>query len=103
MILAGSGIFVGERELEVDLLPAAADQIKKTYAQLRTGRTARERFNNAVDSVAAGRAKEAKRLLAHINRVGKCRFAQRLAPKLKDVEAPKYIASAIETVIRLVR
>ena len=97
------GIFVGQMELEIDLLPAAADEMKRTYSQLHTGRTASERFGIAVDAVVSGNQEAAKTVLKHINRVGKGRFAQRLAPKLKDISPPEYIVSAIESVMKLVQ
>ena len=89
------GVMVGERTLEIDLIATGRDAMCDAYDELVDRATPRKRFRD--DSLAALTHEEARtKLLARIERVGKGRYAQRLAAHIDDVEPPPYIASVIE-------
>lgn len=100
--LASQGIFVGEDTLEVDLLDQFSDEMKETYSELRNSEKANQNFSAAVDGALSDTALR-QDMLDRIEAVGKGRFAQRLASKVKDQNPPEYIQQAIEYVVNLTR
>jgi len=101
--LANDGIFVGDHTLEIDLLDSLADEMKETYTDLRGSGTASSRFAKLVDAAVGGNDDSKTGVLAPIERIGKGRFGQRLASKIEKQPAPKYIAEAIDQIVKIVR
>lgn len=97
-----SKVFVGDRTLELDLLPQARDAMEAAYNQLHSGEVKRSNFSAALDGYIAGEPDDAGRVLARITETGKGRYAQRLASVLGDTPPPDYVAAAIERIIELV-
>jgi hypothetical protein len=73
----------------------------QAYEELVIGETARERFLEAL-SAAPDDLESANKALTRIERVGKGRYAQRVAEHLADVEPPEHIAAALDAVQKLV-
>ena len=101
--LAEQGIFVGNRTLELDLLDNFSPEIVAAYAELHGSALAQTRFKTAVAGAAKVDEAESKEMVLRIERIGKGRFAQRLAEKAKGKDAPAYIKNAIERIVRLVK
>jgi putative ATP-dependent endonuclease of OLD family len=99
--LADEGIFVGDHTLEIDLLDQLADEMKSTYAELRNSDTSSQKFSKSVDSAIKGDGQAIADVLARIERIGKGRFAQRLAGKIDKQAPPSYIGKAIKHMVRL--
>jgi putative ATP-dependent endonuclease of OLD family len=96
-----SGVFLNSHTLEVDLWRANAVQpFCDTLAELAESHSAAERATS-------WRARPAEvsldELLADVGRIGKGRFAQRLAPRLRREHCPEYIEQAIQYVVDSVR
>jgi putative ATP-dependent endonuclease of OLD family len=94
-------VFVGDRTLEIDLLPEAEDAMYNAYEELVSGPTARQKFAEAL-AAAPDDSTSADDLLNRIERLGKGRYAQRVAEHLAGVEPPDYIAGALGAVQRLI-
>lgn len=101
--LAEQGIFIGEHTLELDLLSSLADEMKSAYTELRNSAQASARFDAAVDGALFGDEEAIAQMLSRIEAIGKGRFAQRLASKIKDQTPPLYIQQAIEFIVDQVR
>jgi putative ATP-dependent endonuclease of OLD family len=101
--LAEQGIFVGEHTLELDLLSSLADEMKAAYTELRNSTQASGRFDAAVDRALFAYEEAIAQVLSRIEGIGKGRFAQRLASKIKDQAPPVYIQQAIEFIVDQVR
>ena len=90
------GIFLNDHTLEVDLFKDGyEDYITETLLEHRFGPNITERINAWVkdpDEL------EVKRYLFLIEKIGKGRFAQRLAVRLEGIEQPDHIGAAIEFV-----
>jgi putative ATP-dependent endonuclease of OLD family len=93
--LAEAGIFVGARTLELDLLPFHADAFAQAMDDLLIGANARRNARAELDGALDGRPDQEQRLLARIDRIGKGRFAQRVAPLMTGVDSPEYLTAAI--------
>jgi len=97
--LRAAGIFVGERTLELDLVAALAEEMKEAFVELVGANRKKTvgRFNDAVDDHAAGIDGAGATLVEVIEeKVGKGRFAQRLASKITTAhEPPKHIKKAL--------
>ena len=76
-----------------------ASEMKAAYAELRNSATASGRFDAAVDEALAGDDEAKAQVLYRIESLGKGRFAQRLASKIKDQSPPVYIRQAIESIV----
>lgn len=100
--LASKGIFVGRHSLEVDLLPSAAQSMRDAFAEINQSVRSRTTFADLIGEALDGGAIERSRLMAYIDRIGKGRFAQRLADHLQNVEPPEYIATAINRILEMV-
>ncbi|MDB6066174.1 MAG: nucleoside triphosphate hydrolase [Pedosphaera sp.] len=92
------GIFVNDKTLEIDLLEGFASEMKATYSELANSEEKSQAFSAEADAVGADSA-QAEALLARIERIGKGRFAQRLAGKLNGKNPPAYIQKAIRFII----
>lgn len=100
--LAHAGIFVGQRTLELDLLQSGAAVMVETYSELVPSPRMQHRFEDAVQRVLVGDA-AVDEVLRRIERIGKGRFAQRLAEKVPRVDPPGYIRDALAKIEELVR
>ena len=94
------GVFVGEITLEADLFDEGyGEAFLDVFTELRAAKTIIERTkvvanqSTPIDDVNLGH------LLRDIERVGKGRFAQRLAEKVKKEKIPAYIRDAITCLI----
>ncbi len=100
--LRNEGIFVGDASLELDLVDEFANEMESTYSDLNTSEPARLRFKTAVEGARKGEQAESDEMMLRIERIGKGRFAQRLAEKVGAKQAPAYIKGAIEKIVSLV-
>ena len=89
------GMFVNENTLETELFAGglAARMGRILRGELALGQANRDRIDAWV---AAPNAVEADRLIDLIERVGKGRFAQRLAGSATAANCPAYIRSGLE-------
>ena len=94
-VLQRGNVFVGESTLELDLLPSALEAMSAAYADLRASETKQANFRNDLEAVASGDDTRSAAVLDRLARVGKGRFAQRLAGHIQSVDPPEYIESAI--------
>ncbi len=93
--LRGGNVFVGETTLELDLIATARDAMRDAYAELEPSATKQRNFERDLDAVSAGDDTRATAVLDRLNRMGKGRYAQRLAGHLDGIEPPEYIKLAI--------
>lgn len=96
------GIFVGMNTLEIDVLDAGyEDEFLETLGELGAGKQLLNRFLEAIRSRGGSEKTEdaSAYILSSIERIGKGRFAQRLAPKLTKNKIPKYIGNAISRIV----
>lgn len=92
-----AGLFVGDSTLEVDLFRAGQHEVLcQTLADLTTNGAARGR---AIGWRADPSSLDAERFLKDIEEIGKGRFAQRLAARLRPGACPDYIERAINHVV----
>jgi putative ATP-dependent endonuclease of OLD family len=96
-ILAGQNVFVNEDTLELELIESFKLELARTYRELTGSREKAANFAALMEEPSENRTK----ILARIERIGKGRFAQRLAPKVEGKEPPGYIKSALEQIISL--
>ena len=91
-----NGIFVNHCTLELDLFDEGfADAILTTLAEARRSQHQR---NEVREWVGRPERVDSQSLLEQIRRIGKGRFAHRLAPHLAGMDPPQYIAKAINFV-----
>jgi putative ATP-dependent endonuclease of the OLD family len=78
---ANAGIYIGEHTLEVDIAPLLADEMTAAFNELVTSQRRQQNFAAAAEAVATGASTAAQQdaLLSRIDRIGKGRYAQRLA------------------------
>ena len=111
-LLAEDGIFVGNDTLEIDLIPTLKDEMIETYSEFQVTSVPTKRFSqlmslvyekqqdhgeNGIDPDELKKAKS--NILRRIEKIGKGRYAQRLASKIDDHEPPEYITSAIDYIV----
>lgn len=101
-LLEEHGLFVGHRTLELDLVSELTEEMKEAYKELRQSNLASQRFDAAIDQAETDNDSAAE-VLRRIEAVSKGRFAQRLAGKIDDQDAPSYLARAIEHIVDLVK
>jgi putative ATP-dependent endonuclease of OLD family len=95
------GFFIAEDCLEVDLFRCGRHKsMTKVLVELAEGEAARRRANGWAQSPDTVSAEE---LLKDITAIGKGRFAQRLATRVRGTACPAYIAEALEYVARRCR
>lgn len=99
--LRSEGIFVGERTLELDLIEGFSAEIVAAYSELGSTK-AKKSFETAVEGALKRQKTESDEMLLRISRIGKGRFAQRLAEKIGAKEPPEYIKGAMERIVALV-
>jgi putative ATP-dependent endonuclease of OLD family len=93
--LRGGNVFVGETTLELDLVVAARVAMYDAYAKLEPNTTKRTNFGRDLDAVLSGDETRAKAVIDRLDKIGKGRYAQRLAGHLEGVQPPEYIERAI--------
>ena len=92
-----AGLFLNEFTFEVDLFKNGRQKsICMTLAELATSETARQRAEKWKDKPGECKPED---LLKDIEKIGKGRFAQRLAVNMKNKVCPTYIEKAIEHVV----
>ncbi|MDE0117972.1 MAG: AAA family ATPase [bacterium] len=101
--LRAKNIFVGETTLELDLIPVARDAMFDAYATLVSSDNKQRKFGQEIDAVRSGANLSSEAVLNRIGRIGKGRYAQRLASHLAGVEPPEYIKDAIAQIRSMVR
>lgn len=94
-VLRDENIYVGKATLELDLIPVARDAMFDAYAALVSSDNKQRKFGQELDSVLSGANSSSKAVLNRIGRIGKGRYAQRLASHLDGVEPPEYIKGAL--------
>lgn len=93
--LRGGNVFVGETTLELDLIATARDAMRDAYAELEPNVTKQRNFERDLDAVSEGDDTRASAVLDRLSKMGKGRYAQRLAGHLDGIEPPEYIKLAI--------
>jgi putative ATP-dependent endonuclease of OLD family len=90
-------IFVNNETLETDLFSAGLGGPMRDVlaAELRLGQATREALDSWVEDPST---LDGARLIRGIERVGKGRFAQLLAPSVTDETCPEYIRTALEAI-----
>lgn len=78
---ADAGIYVGEHTLEVDIAPLLAKEMTAAFNELAAGEVRQRNFAKAVETAETSEptAEQRDALLSRIDRIGKGRYAQRLA------------------------
>ena len=100
-MLHSANIFVGGSTLELDLLPSARHAMLAAYAELETAQKARNFDADLTSYLATG--SRSVEILDRITRVGKGRYAQRLAAHAGSFRPPLYMTQALVRVRRLSR
>lgn len=95
---ADVGIFVGEHTLEVDIAPLLADEMTAAFNELAAGQRRQQNFAAAVNDAATGAptAEQQDALLSRIDRIGKGRYAQRLAAHVTVMDLPARVRMMLE-------
>jgi putative ATP-dependent endonuclease of OLD family len=106
--LASDCIFVGTRTLELDIAEMHPKQLIRAFEELPVSSKAATAFSQEVQAFLKERKNAetpgaGEAMIVRIDRIGKGRFAQRLANKLAGRKAPGYISDAIEMIIERVR
>lgn len=91
------GIFTNTVTLEIDLVKG--DYQKAIFTTLREGGFGKIRLARIDGWEADMKTLDLKQFLALVDDIGKGRFAQRLATRIKGIDVPEYIASAIQHVV----
>jgi putative ATP-dependent endonuclease of OLD family len=103
-LLASEGVFVGNTTLEVDIAAQDADIVMRTFEEIVESTLRRDRFRSALDRLGPNPTHEtADPVLRAIERIGKGRFAQRLATHLRTQSIPRYLENAITAVVERAR
>jgi putative ATP-dependent endonuclease of OLD family len=78
---ADARVYVGEHTLEVDITPLLAEEMTAAFNELATGEVRQRNFAKAVEiaETSAPTAEQRDAVLSRIERIGKGRYAQRLA------------------------
>lgn len=93
--LHAGGVFVGQTTLELDLIPVARDAMSDAYAELEPSAVKRRNFGRDLDAVASGDDTRAQAVVDRLAKIGKGRYAQRLAGHLEGIDPPEYIERGI--------
>lgn len=99
---ASSGIFVGNRTLELDLFDAGfGGEIKEVFSDLDAPTPMKERIQTFVEKDPPINEGDAAVFLGDVMRFGKGRFAQRLASKINADNCPSYLKDAINSIVKV--
>lgn len=97
-------IFVGERTLEIDILNNQCHKdLVQTFRELSVSSKALENLETIMEKKDSITEEDLKRILRYIDRIGKGRFSQRLASRIKREHIPLYIEEAITSLIDKVK
>jgi len=100
--LAASGIFVGGRTLELDLLDAGyGPEISTTMEELGVSKRILDPLRPAMVSADNMTTEAEQKIMQEIERLGKGRFAQRLAGKADASRCPSYITEAVNRIVQV--
>lgn len=102
-LLHRGSVFVGETTLELDLIPTARDAMLIAYSELEPSTTKQRNFERDLAAVAVGEMTRALAVLDRLSKIGKGRFAQRLAGHLDGVEPPEYVEHAVTRIRKKVQ
>jgi putative ATP-dependent endonuclease of OLD family len=95
-------IFVGEVTLEADIAMRDPASVLAAFDDLVTGTRRRENFRNLVEEMRRNPSTDNQRqVVGAIERLGKGRFAQRLATRIRRESIPPYLERAINRVSEL--
>jgi len=95
------GIYLSDHELEIDLANSGnGKRMLTTLEELGSGPKRRSKFETALSKAPDLSEKEIMEIMRIIEIYGKGRFAQRLASKLDEATAPKYIKQAIRHLVK---
>ncbi|MEU1763387.1 ATP-dependent endonuclease [Micromonospora sp. NPDC005686] len=85
---SNAGVYVGRHTLEVDIAPLLADEMVTAFNELASGAVRQRNFASAVKDCAGGKptADDRNALLSRIDRIGKGRYAQRLADHVAELD-----------------
>lgn len=99
-LLAENDVFVGDITLEIDVATQQSTEMLAAFDELVSSELVRKRFKLALAKAVAGEVESRKKALDRIERVGKGRYAQRLAPHLAEAAnlPPPYIAAALDRI-----
>lgn len=99
-LLANAGVFVGQSTLEIDLLNCGlGHQMCEAFQELGASDRWVNRFKGLVETGSEVSNEDAQAVLRRIDRLGKGRFAQRLAEKVTKEHCPPYIEAAILDIV----
>jgi putative ATP-dependent endonuclease of OLD family len=95
---ADVGIYVGQHTLEVDIAPLLADEMNAAYRELVTSTLGRKNFAAAVAASANGEPTVEQRnaLVSRIDRIGKGRYAQRLAAHVTTLDLRSRVVEVLD-------
>lgn len=95
---AAVGVYVGQHTLEVDLAPLLIDEMIAAFNELATGSTRRKNFATAVTDCAGGEptADERNALVSRIDRIGKGRYAQRVAAHVSKLDLRSRVVEVLD-------
>ena len=99
--LITSRIFVGDRTLELDLLGVGyGPEIRMTMEELGVSKKILDELFPTMVAIDEMTSEAEQRMMGVIDRIGKGRFAQRLAGKIDASRCPAYIAEAVKGVVQ---
>ena len=98
--LGKAGVFVGQHTLEIDLLNCGlGHRIYESFEELGASDVWLKQFKDLVDTSSEVSGDDSQIVLRRIERIGKGRFAQRLAEKVTNEPCPAYIEAAIQHIV----
>ena len=98
--LAEGGVFVGQHTLELDLLNCGlGHRMYESFEELGAAAGWLKQFKDLVDTSSEVSEDDSQAVLGRIERIGKGRFAQRLAEKVTNEPCPAYIKGAIQHIV----
>ena len=99
-LLGKAGVFVGQHTLEIDLLNCGlGHRIYESFEELGASDVWLKQFKDLVDTSSEVSGDDSQVVLRRIERIGKGRFAQRLAEKVTNKPCPAYIEAAIQHIV----
>ena len=96
--LAKDNIFLNKDTLEVELSTRFADEMVASFLELTGSKKRATSFKDLLSDPEANR----DAIIDRITRVGKGRFAQRLAMKVEGATPPEYLKAALKRIVKLV-
>ncbi|MCY4528361.1 MAG: AAA family ATPase [Chloroflexi bacterium] len=98
--LEKAGVFVGQHTLEVDLLNCGlGHRMYESFEELGASERWLKQFKVLMNADSEVSEDDSEAVLRRIERIGKGRFAQRLAGKVTQEDCPAYLKAAIQQAI----